>query len=216
MIIIAEETLFFRREGLSPSLRLLVPTFLLHNTSWWVTPYTSAQLWTLSYRLQSSIKFSIKLNLWTLRSQVCIRWRQLAHTWVVHLLLRRCTPQNSQTQLKNLIEDCNPVSSVIYLNPDYLWRRNPRWVSCYAFFQWWLLLSQHPHCLWIPTSSLVLSIYLGTLNYDLGCFPFDQWNFAPTVLLPDLTFCIRSLIGFSALRQVKTFQCSTPKRNIRR
>ena len=113
-------------------------------------------------------------------------------------------------QIKNLIKVCNPVSSAIYLNPDYLWRRNPRWVSCYAFFQWWLLLSQHPHCQWIPTSSLVLSIYLGALNYDLGCFPFDLWNFAPTVLLPGLALCIRSLIDFSARGQVKIFQCSTP------
>ena len=119
-------------------------------------------------------------------------------------------------KFKDFIKVCNPVSSAIYLNPDYLWRRNPRWVSCYAFFQWWLLLSQHPHCLWIPTSSLVLSIYFGALNYDLGCFPFDLWNFAPTVLLPRLTKSIQSLIGFSVLRQVKTFQCFTPFGNTRR
>ena len=34
LITIAKETLFFRRAGLSPALRLLVPTFLL--------PYTPA------------------------------------------------------------------------------------------------------------------------------------------------------------------------------
>ena len=132
------------------------------------------------------------------------------------IMIRQGSSQNSIFYLLSFNKVCNPVSSVIYLNPDYLWRRNPRWVSCYAFFQWWLLLSQHPHCLWIPTSSLVLSIYLGTLNYDLGCFPFDAWSFAPTVLLPHLAFGIRSLIGFSVLRQVKTFQCFTPRINTRR
>ena len=45
MITIAEETLIFRREGISPSLRLLVPTFLLPNAPPWVTPSASTQDW---------------------------------------------------------------------------------------------------------------------------------------------------------------------------
>ena len=66
-------------------------------------------------------------------------------------------------------------------NPDYLRRKFSRWVSCYAFFKWWLLLSQHPHCLRKLTTLSVLNIDLGTLNGDPGCFPFDQWSLAPTV-----------------------------------
>jgi hypothetical protein len=60
------------------------------------------------------------------------------------------------------------------LSPDHLRRRIFRWVSCYAFFKWWLLLSQHPHCLKNSTAFFALSIYLGTLNGGLGCFPFDH------------------------------------------
>jgi hypothetical protein len=67
------------------------------------------------------------------------------------------------------------------LSPDYLRCEFSRWVSCYAFFKGWLLLSQPPHCLRKFTSLSALSINLGTLNGDPGCFPFDQWSLAPTV-----------------------------------
>ena len=69
-------------------------------------------------------------------------------------------------------------------SPDYLRRDISRWVSCYAFFQWWLLLSQHPHCQRDITSLSALNVNLGTLTWDLGSFPLDQWSLAPTVLLP--------------------------------
>ena len=36
--------------------------------------------------------------------------------------------------------------SVSCLSPDHLRRKDSRSVSCYAFFKWWLLLSQHPDC----------------------------------------------------------------------
>ena len=52
LTIIEEETLFFRREGISPSLRLLVPTFVLPHAPLWVTPLASTQSGTLSYRSQ--------------------------------------------------------------------------------------------------------------------------------------------------------------------
>jgi hypothetical protein len=42
LINIAKETLIFRRQGISPSLRLLVPTFLLRNAPPWVTPLLHA------------------------------------------------------------------------------------------------------------------------------------------------------------------------------
>ena len=41
MITIAQETLVFRRQGISPCLRLLVPTFLLLYAPPWVTPLAS-------------------------------------------------------------------------------------------------------------------------------------------------------------------------------
>jgi hypothetical protein len=50
LIIIAKETLIFRRAGISPALRLLVPTFLLPHAPPWVTPLASTQSGTLSYR----------------------------------------------------------------------------------------------------------------------------------------------------------------------
>ena len=43
MISIAKETLFFRRAGISPALRLLVPTFSLPIAPPWVTPLASSQ-----------------------------------------------------------------------------------------------------------------------------------------------------------------------------
>src|SRR5579859_3920492 len=49
-------------------------------------------------------------------------------------------------------------------------RAIPRLVSCYAFFQGWLLLSRPPRCLWNNTSFPTKQI-LETLAVDLGCFP---------------------------------------------
>ena len=43
LIDIEQETLVFRREGISPSLWLLVPTFLLQHAPAWVTPLPSSQ-----------------------------------------------------------------------------------------------------------------------------------------------------------------------------
>jgi hypothetical protein len=51
LIYIAKETLIFRRAGISPALRLLVPTFLLRNAPVWVTPSPSVQMRIFSYRL---------------------------------------------------------------------------------------------------------------------------------------------------------------------
>ena len=44
LIYIAKETLIFRRAGISPALRLLVPTFLLPYAPVWVTPSPSTQM----------------------------------------------------------------------------------------------------------------------------------------------------------------------------
>ena len=43
MITIAQETLIFRRAGISPALRLLVPAFSLLSAPLWVTPLASLQ-----------------------------------------------------------------------------------------------------------------------------------------------------------------------------
>ena len=63
LIIIAEETLFFRRAGFSPALWLLVPTFLLRNAPPWVTPLASQQMQILSYRLQTSLRRQFVIEL---------------------------------------------------------------------------------------------------------------------------------------------------------
>ncbi len=49
LIYIAKETLIFRRAGISPALRLLVPTFLLLYAPVWVTPLPSTQNRKFSY-----------------------------------------------------------------------------------------------------------------------------------------------------------------------
>ncbi len=51
LIVIAKETLIFRRRGFSPRLWLLVPTFLLLDAPAWVTPLPSSQTRILSYRV---------------------------------------------------------------------------------------------------------------------------------------------------------------------
>ena len=135
LIIIAKETLAFRRAGISPALRLLVPTFLLLHAPEGVTPVPSARA-----------EYSP-------------------------------TTPSVRRQMKFLI-------SVLFFSPDYLRREISWWVSCYAFFQGWLLLSQPPHCRRNITTLNALRTDLGTLIEDPGCFPFDQWSLAPTVWLP--------------------------------
>ncbi len=51
LINIAKETLVFQRAGISPALRLLVPTFLLPHAPAWVTPLPSTQSGILAYHL---------------------------------------------------------------------------------------------------------------------------------------------------------------------
>ena len=55
LIVIAKETLIFRRAGISPALWLLVPTFLLRNAPPWLTPLASTQMRILSYRWYHTI-----------------------------------------------------------------------------------------------------------------------------------------------------------------
>ncbi len=64
------------------------------------------------------------------------------------------------------------------LIPDHFRRQNPRPVSYYALFKWWLLLSQHPGCLRVLTS-LRTKTCLGTLSGGLGCSPFAHGYYHP-------------------------------------
>ncbi len=50
------------------------------------------------------------------------------------------------------IQSSEPAASVTSLAPLHLPRRPTRLVSYYAFFKGWLLLSQPPSCLSLPTS----------------------------------------------------------------
>ncbi len=67
LIIIAKETLVFRREGFSPSLRLLVPTFSLRSAPLCLTALASTRLRTLSYhssysKIQQVLSFGTMLS----------------------------------------------------------------------------------------------------------------------------------------------------------
>jgi len=50
------------------------------------------------------------------------------------------------------------------LSPVHFPRLEPWWVSYYAFFKWWLLLSLPPQCLRFKTKFDTLSIHFGTLT----------------------------------------------------
>ena len=69
-------------------------------------------------------------------------------------------------------------------------------MSCYAFFKWWLLLSQHPGCLRAPTS-FDTEPDLGTLAEGLGCFPFDDEAYPPRSHSHASRRGIRSLVDLS-------------------
>ena len=75
LIIIAKETLVFRRLGFSPRLRLLVPTFSLPNAPPCLTALASSRIGTLSYRSvipkdDETLSFGTMLNPEYLRRKV--------------------------------------------------------------------------------------------------------------------------------------------------
>jgi hypothetical protein len=79
------------------------------------------------------------------------------------------------------------------LSPVHYRRRIPRPVSYYALFKWWLLLSQHPGCLWNPTSFRTEHDW-GTLAGGLGCSPLDDEAYPSPSHCRGLTNGIRSLV----------------------
>jgi hypothetical protein len=62
-------------------------------------------------------------------------------------------------------------------------RTTTRPVSCYALFQWWLLLSQHPGCRGRRTS-FPTEHALWDLSRRSGLFPSRRRSLAPAVSLP--------------------------------
>ena len=62
------------------------------------------------------------------------------------------TPSQAYRTLSYHMHKCISAASVTGLAPLHLPRRTTRSVSYYAFFKWWLLLSQHPDCFSLPTS----------------------------------------------------------------
>ena len=84
--------------------------------------------------------------------------------------------------LKVLLNEAHKFTpSVLRLSPDYFRRKVFRRVSCYALFKGWLLLSQPPRCFKNLTFLSALSVDFGTLDGDLGSFPFDRRSLAPVV-----------------------------------
>ena len=83
----------------------------------------------------------------------------------------------------------HPQLRHVTLAPLHLRRTTTRLVGYYAFFKGWLLLSQPPSCLSLPTS-FPTELEFGTLAGGLGCFPFD-YGFLPRLrgrlTLPRLT-----------------------------
>ena len=121
------------------------------------------------------------------RRRFSLRLRLLVPTFLLPNAPAWVTP--SPSQQIGILSYCRahnklcarPPVSVLHLSPDYLRRKISYWVSCYAIFQGWLLLSLPPQCLRNSTTLSALSVNLGTLNWDPGCFPFDQWSLAPIV-----------------------------------
>ena len=76
-----------------------------------------------------------------------------------------------------------PAASALCLAPVNLPRRPTRPVSYYAFFKGWLLLSQPPGCLCLPTSFPTEHRFWG-LSRRSGLFPFPRRTLSPAVCLP--------------------------------
>ena len=98
-------------------------------------------------------RLALRRNPWTFGDSVShtvMRYScQHSHFWYLQrpsrVLLHRLAERSATTLASSKLRR-------VVLAPLHFRRRNPRPVSCYAFFKGWLLLSQPPGCLWIPTS----------------------------------------------------------------
>ena len=98
--------------------------------------------------------------------------------------LRRPTERSSTAHAKHA-----PQASVYRLAPLNLPRRPTRPVSYYAFFKGWLLLSQPPGCLGLPTS-FPTELQFRDLSWRSGLFPSSRRTLAPAVCLPRSNFLV--------------------------
>ena len=80
------------------------------------------------------------------------------------------TPSQAYGTLLYHMHKCISQASVMCLAPLHLPRRTTRPVSYYAFFKGWLLLSQLPGCLCLPTSFSTQHI-IWDLSCGSGLFP---------------------------------------------
>ena len=104
---------------------------------------------------------------------------------------------------------CIAIASVIRLAPFVFQRKNTKPVSCYAFFKWWLLPSQHPGCLSIFTSFTTERIFWD-LSWWSGLFPFRLWSLSLTVwLLPSNDIAFRVSKNPVSLRP-QSSNCALP------
>ena len=103
-------------------------------------------------------------------------FRYLQHT-------SQCTFISLQNAPLPHAHKCTSAASVTGLAPLNLPRRPTRPVSYYAFFKEWLLLSQSPGCLCLPTSFPTQSS-LRDLSWRSGLFPSSRRTLAPAVCLP--------------------------------
>ena len=79
-----------------------------------------------------------------------------------------------------------PEVSVAGLAPVHFRGRQPRRVSCYAFFKGWLLLSLPPRCLRLTTPfSLTFSQHLGTLT-SVWVVPLSVQDLTPCNPSPEV------------------------------
>ena len=88
LIYIAKETLIFRRAGISPALRLLVPTFLLRNAPVWVTPSPSSRC---KYS-PTTPRFAQKLQTPIINNQK-LEWSLIIGSWLLVILCEARSPQ---------------------------------------------------------------------------------------------------------------------------
>ena len=132
--------------------------------------------------------------------------RRIGFSPILSLLIPACSLRIAPALLtgipsmliRTLSYHCTSVqskASVLTLAPLNFRRRITRPVSCYAFFKWWLLLSQHPGCQ-SNSTSFSTRYDLGTLAVSLGCSPLDDWFYHPPPDSQDTAISIWSLTGF--------------------
>jgi len=102
------------------------------------------------------LRLTLSRNPWTFGESVShtlYRYScQHSHFWYLQepsrVSLHRLTERSATTHI------CASTASVYGFSPGTFSAQRPlsRPVSCYAFFKWWLLLSQHPGCFGILTS----------------------------------------------------------------